>query len=92
MTNQPPAMTHDEMLNKMGIGKDDFHDYLKKYSDFYSSLKENQKGFHSRVTQGSTVDDLAKSLGPNAKPEHVQALFAKAPASESKVMISACCL
>ena len=89
MSNQG-AMTHEQMLNKMGIGKDDFHDYLKKYSDFFGNLNACQQEFHRRNVPARTFDDIAMSLGPNAKPEHVEALFAEASVSGGVLPIACC--
>ena len=84
-----PPMTRLEMLARIGLGQPDFDDYVRKYADFYKGLNPAQQDFHRRNSQ-ETVLRIAMSLGPNAQPADVQALFAAAPASGGIVFMSCC--
>ena len=69
-------MTHKEMLNKLGVSKDELNDLLTKISDFQKTLGPNQL----KLFQGSlpTLQDAAASFGPDANPSTVQDFFNKA--------------
>ena len=85
-----PAVTHEQMLKKMGIKDEDFKDYLKKHTKFLNSLNASQKKFHHRNTPKKKVDEVAKSLGPNVTQDHVKSLFKEAPPVQGLMAISCC--
>jgi hypothetical protein len=85
-------MNRTEMLNKMGIGDDDFRDYLKKSSDYLATLNEAQMKFHTNSKPPTaTIAQAAASLGPDVTAEDIQQLFAEAPPIEGILFTNYCC-
>jgi hypothetical protein len=69
-------MTHKEMLNRLGVSKDELSDLLTKISDLQKTLSPNQL----TLLNGSlpTLEDAATAFGPTVDPLKVQEFFNKA--------------
>jgi hypothetical protein len=83
-------VTSDELLNRMGIKRGDFEDYSKKVSLFLESLNEDEKRFYYR-NNGRTVEQIAKSLGPDVTCEDVEKLFDCSPRTHILMLAIQCC-
>lgn len=83
-------MTREKMLDRMGITDEDFRDYLGKYSTFLNSLKHGQQEFHYAHAGRSTVEEVAKSLGPDVTAKDIERLFAECPPVEG-ILFARCC-
>jgi hypothetical protein len=69
-------MEHSEMLKKLGLTKEQFHDLVRKHAAFVNSLDDHQRA----VVRSSSpsVAEAAASFGPDAKPEDLQRLLDEA--------------
>jgi hypothetical protein len=83
-------MTREQMLAPIGITEEDFGDYLTKYGSFLKSLKPGQREFHYDHAGRSTVEEVAKSLGPDVTAKDIERLFAECPPVDG-VVSARCC-
>jgi hypothetical protein len=79
----------EELLLRMGIKKDDFEDYKKKFSSFFASLNDDEKEFHIRNNK-RTAEQIAKSLGSDVSVKDVEHLFRGAPHIDHIFPIGCC--
>ena len=73
-------MTHEEMLKKMGLTKEEHKDLLTKFTAFHNSLNANQQKVIARSMP--SAKDAAKSFGPGVTAEHLHSLTASASISD----------
>lgn len=66
-------MTRDEMLKRMGLTSDGLNDLLKQYREFHDKLKPEQQSVLKRSLP--SLEDAAKSFGPDVTPKDLQDLF-----------------
>ena len=83
-------MTRQQMLDKIGITDEHFRDYLRKYCSFLNSLERIQRDFHYDHVGRSTVEEVAKSLGPDVSAKDIEHLFAECPPVEG-ILFARCC-
>lgn len=83
-------MTRRQMLDQIGITDEHFRDYLRKYSSFLKSLEPSQREFHYDHAGKSTVDEVAKSLGPDVTTKDIEQLFAESPPVHGICIIECC--
>jgi hypothetical protein len=83
-------MTRQQMLDLMGITDEDFRDYLRKYCSFLNSLEPRQREFHYDHAGRSTVEEVAKSLGPDVTAKDIEHLFAECPPVRGVVIMECC--
>ncbi len=83
-------MTRQEMLNRLGVKDEEFRDYLRKLCHFLKSLDAAQREFHYKHSATKTVEQMAKSFGPDVTTKDVEELFSECPPVRG-ICILECC-
>jgi hypothetical protein len=66
-------MTREEMLKRMRLTEEELHHLLKAFRKFYTSLNQRQQAVVKRSLP--SLDQAAKSFGPDVKPPDIVRLF-----------------
>jgi hypothetical protein len=82
-------VSREELLARMGIASDDFEDYVNKIALLVESLNKDEKRFYYR-NNGRTVEQIAKSLGPDVTTEDIETLFRCVPRFEVFLALACC--
>jgi hypothetical protein len=83
-------MTRQQMLDQMGITDEGFRDYLKKFCSFLNSLDAHQREFHNKHSAKKTVEQFARSFGPDVTAKDIERLFAECPPNGGVIGMECC--
>ena len=67
-------MNREELLDALGLSSEEFHDLLKKFDAFFSSLDKNQQVVVKRSLP--TVAQALAALKPDVSEAELQKFFA----------------